>query len=167
MDGAATVAPRRAAKIALMNDETPLRLNAHDEEDLNVISACLQDAVIRATEFAYEAGRHRFAAMFNRFRWEDQFVGSQRRPTLRVRTALHFDSVVAAQYRDLDPDSGDILQLLAIEVAGGEDGAARVELRFAGGGTVRLEVECIDCYLTDLGRPWLALRRPGHPVAED
>lgn len=166
MDRAGTVALRQEGMFAAMIDEAPLKLSAHDEEDLRVISACLQDAVICATEFAYEAGRHRFAAMFRRFRWEDQFAESQG-PTLRVRSAVHFDSVVAARYRGLDPGSDEVLQLLAIDVAGAQEGATRLEFRFAGGGTIRLEVECIDCYLTDLGKPWPALRRPGHPVAED
>ena len=37
-----------------------------------------------------------------------------------------------------------------------------VELRFAGGGTVRLDVECLEARMQDLGAAWAAKAKPEH-----
>ena len=46
--------------------------------------------------------------------------------------------------------------------AGEGDPAGVVELIFAGGGTIRMDVECIDAGLSDVSGEWAALRRPLH-----
>jgi hypothetical protein len=75
---------------------------------------------------------------------------------------MHFDSVLSVQSRGVGRGAGDILQLLAVEAEEREEGTAEIQLEFAGGGSIRLEVECIDCYLSDLGAPWQARRTPEH-----
>ena len=47
-----------------------LRLRACDKEDVQVIAACLQDALIPLREMAFMAEERRFLAAFNRFQWE-------------------------------------------------------------------------------------------------
>ncbi len=49
---------------------TPLKLVALDDEDLDVISSHLQDAIVTVGEMAYQPSRKRFAAVLNRFNWE-------------------------------------------------------------------------------------------------
>ncbi|MDA0653781.1 MAG: DUF2948 family protein [Proteobacteria bacterium] len=147
-----------------MKDAKPLRLTARDAQDLLVVSACLQDAITRRAELVYRPRQHRFAATFNRFRWESGSAGE--RPAERVRAGVHFDSVLRVQTRELGADPDELLQLLAIRADEREDGVAELLLEFAGSGSVRLEVECIDCYLSDLGEPWPARRTPKHPATE-
>ena len=55
-----------------------------------------------------------------------------------------------------------MLSLLAIRFDGADAPAGSVELVFAGGALIRLEVECIEAQLTDLGGAWSAASRPLH-----
>lgn len=138
-----------------------LKLSAEDIEDLTVVSACLQDAVTRGSEFVYQAKQRRFAAVFSRFLWEDSQRGG-RGPNRRVRAGIHFDGVLAVRFRALQRDADEVLELLSITGQSGEDGSAVINMEFAGGGAIQLEVECVACYLTDIGQPWRAKRRPKH-----
>ncbi len=154
----------------------PLKLTALDAEDLAVISACLQDAITRVADTAFEPKRRRFAIMFNRYRWENETAPSKgaslgaslgpRRPE-RVRCAVHFDGVMAVRHRNLNQASPEqVLDLLAIQAEERRDGGGRILLLFAGGPELLLETECIDIYLEDLSQPWPASGRPQHALDE-
>lgn len=147
--------------------ERPLRLAAADAEDLRVISALLQDAVLPVAEMRWERRRRRFAVLLNRFRWEDRARAErERRPYERVRALLVVEGVLRVACTGLDPrDRGRVLSLLAIGFEPGEEGAGRLLLTFAGEGTVAVEVECLDVLLRDVTRPYLApsRRAPAHP----
>ena len=140
-----------------------LKLSAEDIDGLTVISACLQDAVTHGTEFVYQPKQHRFAATFSRFMWE-RSVGKTLPHNLRIRTGLHFDGVLAVRFRKLNRDAEQILELLSIVGQTGDDGAAMIVLEFAGDSAIQLEVECVACYLSDIGKPWQASRRPDHDL---
>ncbi len=141
--------------------EGPLKLRAEDIEDLIVVSACLQDAVTRGSEFVYQAKQRRFAAIFSRFLWEDS-QGGGRDANRRVRAGLHFDGVLAVRFRALQRSTDEVLELLSVTGQRGEDGAAVINMEFAGGAAIQLEVECVACYLSDIGQPWRVKRRPQH-----
>jgi len=136
-------------------------LAAEDAEDLQIISAKLQDAVGRVGDLVWLPKAHRFAALFNRFKWEN----GQRGDNLRVRSGLHFNSVLSVKSHKIlrgDPDA--VLSLLAIRFVqkGAEDPAGTVELIFSGGGTIQIEVEALDAGLSDVSGEWAALGRPEH-----
>ncbi len=140
-----------------------LRLRAEDAEDLGVIGACLQDALVHVGEMSYLPRKRRFAVAFNRVMWESGGAGGE--GLERVRCGLHFDGVLGVGKQGLDQaQRRRLLALLTIACETGEDGAATVTLVFAGGAEVRLEVECIDCTLIDQDAPWPARRTPGHPM---
>jgi hypothetical protein len=140
----------------------PLKLRAEDEEDLAVISAILQDALVAVGEMAWLPEEKRFVFVANRFRWEPQ-AGGSRRDFERRMTGLRVDGVTAVQRRGFNPRDGErLLVLLAIHA---EPGA--LYLDFAGGSSIRLEVERILCHLDDLGDPWPTQWRPRHPVEDD
>ncbi len=123
-----------------MTEQTPLRLLAEDAEDLELISAAVQDAVGRIGDITYEAVERRVTLVLNRFRWETDGEGAE-----RVRTALQFGSVMAVKARKLRRDNPEaVLELLAADFEPGDAPGGGVLLRFAGGGDLRLEVECID-----------------------
>ena len=138
-----------------------LKLSANDLEDLTVISACLQDAVTLGSELQYLPKERKFAAVFSRFRWEDHHSDGEKR---WVRAGVHFNSVLGVQSKGFNRDPNTVLELLALEATSGPDGSASVQLSFAGGASVRLQLECIDCHLTDMGEPWAGRRLPTHPV---
>ncbi|MBW6419586.1 DUF2948 family protein [Celeribacter sp. PS-C1] len=143
--------------------ERPLALKAIDVDDLTVMSALVQDAIVPMGEISYDANRRRFAFLINRFRWEDVEAAERRgRPVERVQAVLVFDDVMSA--RSTGVPSGDkdmILSLLSITFAAKEDGMGTVEITLAGDGTIALEVEALDATLKDVTRPYVA---PSHKV---
>lgn len=139
---------------------TDLKLLALDAEDLDVISATTQDAIVRVGDMGYAQGDKRFALLMNRYAWEEGGKKGQRK-----RTALHFDRVEAVQAAGFNPEARDgVLDLLAIRFTPGNDPAGTIELSFAGGGSVRLTVECLEARLQDLGVAWAAKQKPEHAV---
>jgi hypothetical protein len=133
-----------------------LKLRAEDEEDIAIISAILQDALVTVGDMAYVAEDRRFVILANRLRREQSDDGLE-----RVRCGVRFDDVGAVQRQRFNPrDAERILVLLAIRRDAG--GALRID--FAGGAGVRLEVGRILCHLEDLGEPWPTGQRPRHPV---
>ena len=140
---------------------TGLTLAAEDAADLEIISARLQDAVAQIKDLVYLPKRRRFAALFNRFQWEAE----AKKGDLRVRAGLHFDGVLSVKSHNLKKGAPDaVVSLLAIRFTpkGGEDPGGTVELTFAGGGALKLEVEVIDAGLTDVSGVWAARGRPEH-----
>ena len=138
--------------------EAPLRLVAQDAEDLKVVSSLLQDAVLPVTELKYDAKRHRFAALLNRFRWEDRLEAERvGRAYARVRSVLVVEDVRKVQSFGFDRSDKDlVLSLLSISFEPGEDGTGRLTLVLAGDGAIALDVEALDLRLDDVTRPYRA-----------
>ena len=129
---------------------TPLRLWATDPEDLQVVSALCQDAVLPASEMRWLKGEGRFAMLLNRFRWEH---GTRRAE--RVQTVLTATEVQHVRGQGVVPGDADtILSLLAIEWAPGTDADGKLRLTFAGDGVVELDCACLDLTLRDVTRPY-------------
>ena len=139
-----------------------LKLLAQDDEDLKILSAHVQDSVMRVGDLAYLPKQHRFAMLLNRFCWEEcaeAGIGA------RVLTGLHFDGVLKVQTHNLRQDRPDaVVALLAIEFTAADDGGGTIDLVLAGGGRVRLFVECIDAVLRDMAEPRPAVARPEHDL---
>jgi hypothetical protein len=146
-----------------------LKLIAFDADDLAVISAHLQDAVFKVADIAYLPRERRFAALGNRFDWAEALKDGNSRPPEYVRrqSALRFERVQDAKVQGIDlRRKGDILSLLAVSFEpdeGPESPAGRIVLHFADGAAIRLEVECIEAELKDLGPIWRARSMPRHP----
>jgi hypothetical protein len=141
-----------------------LRLLAQDEEDLKVISACLQDALTTVGDISYEKRRRRFAMLLQRFRWE---AAGRRIGGERVNAMLHFDFVTAVRTAGIaQDDRRGLLPLLAVTARPAGE-AVIVRLAFAGGGTIELSAECIDAQLNDIGAAWQTPRRPDHDLDQN
>lgn len=141
---------------------TDLKLISLDAEDLAVMSAHLQDAVIRASDMAYRPAEKRFAAIANRFDWSDNVASAGRRQTRR-RCGLRFERVLAAQTAGFSPRDGDaVLSLLAIAFEESQAPGGHIVLTFSGGAAIRLTVECLEAELTDLGAAWATPHQPDH-----
>jgi hypothetical protein len=139
-----------------------LKLIALDAEDLRVLSCHLQDAVIRVGDMAYVKNEQRFAAIANRFDWEAASRAQAGRYRRR-RTGLRFERVRSAQVQGIDlKQKNAVLDLLAVTYEPGEEPSGTLMLQFAGGGAIRLEVECIEAELRDLGAAWQTRHKPVH-----
>lgn len=143
----------------------PLKIRFEDAEDLDVLSAALQDAVLRVGDMAHLPDERRFVCVAMRFRWErlDAAVPAEERTYERVHTGITFEDVAAVKRRGVDPARpGQMLALLAIRVEGGA-----VDLICAGGAAIRLEVGRIAGHAQDIDEPWPTRWRPSHPVLHE
>ena len=132
----------------------PLRLLAEDADDLHIISAALQDAILRPVDIAWEPQARRVTLALSRFCWE---CGGT-----RVMSAMQFGDVLSVKSRRLPRGPEHALELLAMDFEPGEAPGGRVTLMFAGGGDLRIDVECLDAVLTDLSERWPAKVAPTH-----
>ncbi|WP_089176691.1 DUF2948 family protein [Bosea sp. AS-1] len=147
-----------------MSDDAaePLKLVALDADDLAIVSAHLQDAVLKAADIVYLPAEKRFALAARRFDWEGAVHGQRRRRL----AALHFDRVLSVRSAKLDKnDTGKVLNLLAITFDQSDEPAGDVTLHFSEGAAIRLSVECVEAQMKDLGPVWEAVATPGHPDA--
>lgn len=141
-----------------MADPKPLRLLAQDAGDLEVISAALQDAVLKVGDIAYEAKARRLTLAINRYRWE---AGDG----ARVRAGLQLGGVLNVQTRKIRRGAREaVLELLALTFTPGEAPGGTITFSFAGGGDLRASVECIEAVLADISEPWPTKRTPAHEV---
>ena len=141
-----------------MGKATPLRLLAQDAEDLEVISAAMQDAVAKVGEVSYEPKARRLTIAFNRYRWEA--AGSE-----RVRSGLQLGGVLNVQTRRIRRSPRDaVIEVLAVTFEPGEAPGGVVTIACAGGGDLRATVECVEAVLADVSQPWPTPRKPAHEL---
>lgn len=146
----------------------PLKLIAFDAEDLAILAAHLQDAVIKVPDLAYLKSERRFAFVANRFDWESALAAEGRfraKPYTRRQAGVRFEHVTGAQLTGIDrSDTKAVLSLLTIQFEpGAEAPEGHVTLSFAGGGAIRLSVSCIEAEMRDLGAAWATAKKPDHP----
>jgi hypothetical protein len=139
-----------------------LKLIALDEQDLRIVSAHVQDAVMKVEELDFAARDKKFIVTMNRFAWEES-GGFFRRRDQRRKCVLTFDRVVGVKTSKIEMRNPDeVLSLLAMRFEETEAPAGTIELIFSGDAGVRLEVECIEARLSDVGAAWEASSRPVH-----
>ena len=144
----------------------PLKFVVLDEEDLEIVSTHLQDAVVKVADVHWRPQEKRVVVAVNRFDWEGaQNGGAEYR---RRRAALRFERVLSCKCREISPAGKDaVLNLLAVEFSETDEPSGVVTLVFSGGAELRLEVECLEAELADLGPTWTTAARPVHSLAED
>jgi hypothetical protein len=169
--------------------ERAFRVRAESLEDLEVVSAMLQDAIVPISEIAWRRSDKRFVLMTQRFLWEKASrdsanhqgpdalgnaepnrevdeEGEDSAPTdwfERVTCALRFENVTAVRANGIDLASrGQMLELLSIHLTDGG-----LDLAFAGDKTIRLSVSALSCHAEDIGEPWPTTQRPEHPEDEE
>ena len=140
-----------------------LKLAALDDEDLQIISAHMQDAVLKVGDMSWMPSRARFALVANRFDWPAAQRDAGDRPR-RARTGLHFERVLDVKSRNIRQQAKDgVLSLLAITfIPDDEPPGGVIELIFSGDGVIRLTVECIEAWMEDLGQMWETTAIPRH-----
>lgn len=147
--------------------DEPLMVRAEDQEDLTIISSHLQDAVFLQQDISHDKDKRELAILLNRVRWElINGIDGPKHPVERVRSLLLIKDVLAINYFLPDAKGSKIpLSLLVIEFKPGDDGGGRLSCRLAGHWDIHASVECINLYLTDVTKPYLAPSRkiPSHP----
>ncbi len=147
--------------------DRPLRLMARDAEDLQIISALVQDSVSPASEMRWTPADRRFAMLLNRFRWEDAPVALRnKRDFERVQAVLLIEDVIGVRSQGVPKgDTDTILSVLSIGFEPGPDGTGEVVITLAGDGVIACKVEALEIVLRDVTRPYVAPSRkaPRHP----
>ena len=140
----------------------PVKFIALDKDDLDVVSTHLQDALVKVADILWRPKEKRVVVALDRFDWPSAECCTQ--PELRrCRSALRFERVNCCKCRDVNPAGKDaVLNLLAVEFAETNSPSGVVTLTFSGGAVLRLEVECLEAELADLGPSWPAAARPVH-----
>ncbi|MBX9841531.1 MAG: DUF2948 family protein [Xanthobacteraceae bacterium] len=140
-----------------------LKLVALDGDDMEVVSTHLQDAVVKAADIHWRPAENRVVVGLNRFDWEA--ANGAAHQFRRRRAALRFDRVLACKCRNLDAVQKDqVLNLLAVAFSAKGEPAGTVTLTFSGGGVLRLDVECLEAELADLGPCWSTDCCPEHAI---
>jgi hypothetical protein len=140
----------------------PVKFIALDRDDLDVVSTHLQDALVKVADILWRPQEKRLIVALDRFDWPSAECCAK--PELRrCRSALRFERVNCCKCRQVNPAGKDaVLNLLAVEFAETDSPGGIVTLTFSGGGVLRLEVECLEAELADLGPSWSADARPMH-----
>jgi len=141
----------------------PLKFAVLDEEDLEVVSTHLQDAAVKVADVIWQPQAKRLVLGLNRFDWEQAIA--EKPQNCRRRAALRFERVQSFKCRGVDPSAKDaVLNLLAVEFTPTDAPSGIVSLIFSGEAAMRLEVECLEVELADLGPVWTCTGRPVHAV---
>jgi hypothetical protein len=139
----------------------PLKLFALDRDDIEIVSAHLQDAGVKAADIHWRPAEKRVVIALDRFDWEA--VHGAVPEFRRCRAALRFERVLACKCRNVSAISKDqTLNLLAVAFDENDSPGGAVILTFSGGAALRLEVECLEAELADLGPFWATECCPGH-----
>jgi hypothetical protein len=161
---------RFSDKIMLKNQDAAVSgrptLIALDADDLAVISAHVQDAMVGVGDIIWRQAEKRLVVGMNRPDW-DQSLAGEAAPR-RLLAALRFDRVLSCKSRHIDLDTPEAtLELVGIEFHSTAAPGGNVVLLFAGGGALRLDVECLECALADLGPEDLGASDPGEDERSD
>ena len=142
----------------------PLKLIALDGEDIQVVSAHLQDALVKTTDIHWRPAEKRLVVGLSRFDWES--VSGDGSEFRRCRSALRFERVLSCKCRNVDHCGAkpEALNLLAVGFSESNPPGGVVTLTFSGGVALRLEVECLEVELADLGPAWGTEVCPAHPL---
>ena len=144
-----------------MKDQN-LKLIAKTDEDLRVISAHLQDSIVKTSDIASLKKNRIFLMQLNRFMWEDVEKGVFRK-NKRISTVLKFENVLKVSSKNVNQKKNDrFLDFLAIETFKMPDKNYEMNLIFSGDIVIKLEVEAIEVTLDDQGSPWESKNKPKH-----
>ena len=135
---------------------------ANSDDDLRVISAHLQDAIVSPSDIAHLKKNRIFLIQLNRFMWEDVEKGVFRK-NKRIRTVLKFDNVVGVYSKNINTtDKERFLDFLAIETNILPDKYYEIKLIFSGDSVIKIRLEVIEVTLDDQGSPWDSKTKPKH-----
>ncbi len=139
-----------------------LKLIARTTEDLRVISAHLQDSILKTSDIANLKKNKILLMQLNRFMWEDVEKGVFRK-NKRIRTVLKFENILKVASKNVDQKKNDrFLDFLAIETTKMPDKNYEMNLIFSGDVVLKLIAEAIEVTLDDQGSPWESKNKPEH-----
>jgi len=146
------------------NEKNNLKLIGKKEEDLKIISAYLQDAVVITKDMLFLKKNRIFIMILNRFMWEDAEKGVFRK-NKRIRCAVKFEEVIKVRSKNINQrNDNKPLEHLAIKSSMISGNLSKINIFFSGGGIITLICEIIEVFMSDLGKPWNVKHFPSHRI---
>ncbi len=141
----------------------PLKLQATDVQEIDIIATCLQDAIVPVQGLHFHQETHQFLMFANRFRWE--ISSKLTKEYERVHTGVSFSQVTHVAYKGFDfkEHHHSAMNLLTIRA---EKGGKEIRLIFSDNAEITLTTKKISLHLQDMSEPWPASAKPDHNVAE-
>ena len=141
-----------------------IKLIGRNQEDLEVLSAYLQDSIIKVKDIVFLKQNRTFVMIVNRFMWEDAEKKSFGK-SKRIRCAVKFEEVIKVESKNINQkNKNKILECLAIKCSSSFDEIYNIKIYFSGGGTITMISDVIDIVLDDLGKPWNVKHVPIHKI---
>lgn len=143
-----------------MIDYQPLKIVAHDREDLDIILTLLQDALMPTVSIVFHKEQRTMTFLTNRFCWE--IPEKEQEPYYRVHSGLLFSNVDGVHEKNIDQaNKKRILSFLTAKVDD-VDGRIHIYLFFSEDACIRMTVSNIKCIMADIDEPWLTQTVPDH-----
>ena len=139
-----------------------LKLIAKTDEDVRVISAHLQDSIVKTADVANLKKNRIFLMQLNRFMWEDVEKGVFRK-NKRIMCVVKIDNIISVSSKNINQDNKErFLDFLAIETEEMPDKTYEMKIIFSGDSVIKVNAEVIEVTLDDQGTPWDTKTKPKH-----
>ena len=141
-----------------------LKLIGKNHDDLEVISAYLQDSIVTIRDIVFLKQNRSFIMIVNRFMWEDAEKGIFRQ-NKRIRCAVRFEEVLTAKSQNINQKrKNKPLECLAIESRFTTDEIHEIKFVLAGDGIITINSEVIEVVMQDFDKPWNVKHIPKHKI---
>ncbi|NNC36730.1 MAG: DUF2948 family protein [Acidimicrobiales bacterium] len=141
-----------------------LKLKAENSEDLQVISAITQDAIVRVSDIKFDKDSQTLTLVINRFKQEHK----NGKTGERTKSGLRFHNVLALQSMGIsrvDPNAFTVLLSVDFKSTRPKP-TGELNLIFSGGGQLKAKVEALEARLVDFANPRETKSIPLHPLDE-
>ena len=147
-----------------IDEKINLKLIGKNQEDLQIISAHLQDSIVKVKDIVFLKKNRTFMMITNRFMWEDVEKGVFR-DNKRIRCAVRFEEVIKVKSKNINQKNKNrLLEYLAIECNLTNDEIYEIKIFFSGGSIITLISEVIEIVMHDIGKPWMVKHIPKHII---
>jgi len=140
--------------------DTRLKLMAESADDMQIVSAVLQDAIVRVADIRLDLSGQTLTLIVNRFMHETD-------KSKRVKSGLRFHNILSMKAKGInraDPDA--FLVMLSVNYeADKKKPSGEIVLVFAGGGELRARAEYLETMLVDYSNIRETNSEPMHPIS--
>ncbi|MEE9272750.1 MAG: DUF2948 family protein [Robiginitomaculum sp.] len=143
---------------------TKLKLIAETKEDLSVIAASVQDAIVKVSGILFGESAQVLTLKLSRFMHEKNSSEAGK----RIKAGLRFYNILGLRGKDIDrndPDAFMVLLDIAFDANKKPPGGILTFI-FAGGGELKAQTDCLEARLMDYQEARTTTSLPLHPESE-
>ena len=145
-------------------EKNNIKLIGKSYEDLEVISAYIQDSIVEVKDIVFLEQNRIFIMIINRFKWEN-VEKINLKENKRIRCAIKFEEVLKVKSKKINQKSKNKrLECLAIKCREILNNNYEIKIFFAGDGIITLISEAIEVVMHDLGKAWNVANIPKHKI---